>query len=609
LQVGDQIIAYAQLWESRGQREFKPEEIALCQGIAQQAAIAIRNAQLHDEIRQQAADLSTLYTVTRMASRSLVLEDVLSRALSSALLSLGFEAGLISLTDPTDGRLHLAVEHGLPARYSRQLRRDGLEATLYAYVHDQQEGLLVNDLGRESPVDCTDLVGLGFKAYAGIPLLHQQQSLGSIALLTRQPRASTADNLALLAAIGDQVATAVVNAGLFQTITDERSRLQALIESSRDGIILVGMDQRILVTNVPALELLRLPGQPKDWTDQPIRDALAALKHHAPGAVQVTLKEMTRIQRGDESPSEGEYEISPHIIHWHNLPVMTNGTALGRLLVLRDVTEERALEKMREDLTRTMVHDLRNPLTAIFGALQFLNLTAGNLSEDQKSMLKIARNGTQGMLELVNNILDVSQLEGGRLRLVRKPVALTDLISEALRAQSPLATDKGLHLTSDVPPDLVPVWADAKLIGRVLQNLIDNAIKFTPSGGSVSITVKQTGDDCLRPEDGQLAKTPCVRVSVIDSGPGIPPELQSRLFQKFVTGRQAESGSGLGLAFCKLVIEAHGGQTWLDSDAPLGSDPGSGATFHFTLPVAPEESDVPATEPTMQSTGRDKIAV
>ena len=609
LQIGGQIIAYAQLWDSRGRREFKPEEIALCQGIAQQAAIAIRNAQLHDEIRQQAADLSTLYTVTRMASRSLVLEDVLSRALSSALLSLGFEAGLISLTDPTDGRLRLAVGHGLPARYSRQLRRDGLEATLYAYVHDRQEGLVVNDLGQETPVDCTELVGLGFKAYAGIPLLHRHQSLGSIALLTRQPRASTADNLALLTAIGDQVTTAVVNARLFQTITDERSRLQALIESSRDGIILVGMDQRVLVTTAPALELLRLPGQADDWTDQPIRDALAALKHHAPDVVRVTLTEMRRIQRGDESPSEGEYEVPPRVIHWHNLPVKTNGGPLGRLLVLRDVTEARALEKTREDLTRTMVHDLRNPLTAIFGALQFLNLTDGNLSEDQISMLEVARSSTQGMLELVNNILDVSQLEGGRLRLVRKPVALADLISEALRAQSPLAADKGLHLDSDVPSELAPVWADAKLIGRVLQNLIDNAIKFTPNGGSVRIAVGVAGEDCLRPEDGQLVKTTCLRVSVSDSGPGIPPELQGRLFQKFVTGRQAGRGSGLGLAFCKLVVEAHGGQIWVDPDAPLGSDPGQGATFHFTLPIAPEGSGVPTTKPTTRSTSRDLIAV
>jgi signal transduction histidine kinase len=144
----------------------------------------------------------------------------------------------------------------------------------------------------------------------------------------------------------------------------------------------------------------------------------------------------------------------------------------------------------------------------------------------------------------------------------------------------------------------------------VLQNLIDNAIKFTPNNGSVRIAVRVADDNCLRPEDGKLAKTTCLRVSVSDSGPGIPAELQGRLFQKFVTGRQAKSGSGLGLAFCKLVVEAHGGQIWVDSDAAMGSDHAtSGAIFHLTLPVAPEESGATTSEPTKHSTSRDLIAV
>jgi signal transduction histidine kinase len=178
------------------------------------------------------------------------------------------------------------------------------------------------------------------------------------------------------------------------------------------------------------------------------------------------------------------------------------------------------------------------------------------------------------MLKLVNDILDVSRLESGRMLLERTAVSLADLIAETLRAQSLLAADKSLRLESDAPPALPPAWADARLIERVLQNLVDNAIKFTPPGGLVKVTA--------RPGDQEPAEPPHLRVSVADSGPGIPPELQSKMFQKFVVGQREKGGSGLGLAFCKLVVEAHGGHIWFESE------PEQGTTFTFTLPLVRE---------------------
>ena len=188
-------------------------------------------------------------------------------------------------------------------------------------------------------------------------------------------------------------------------------------------------------------------------------------------------------------------------------------------------------------------------------------------------MLEIALENSATMLKLVNRILDVSQLESGQMPLERAPVSLAELITETLQAQSLLAADKNLCLESEVSPLLPPVWADVSLIGRVVQNLVSNAIKFTFAGSLVRVTV----EEMTKQDNGQLSH---LRVSVSDNGPGIPPELQSQIFQKFVTGRQRESGSGLGLAFCKLAIEAHGGRIWLESE------PGQGATFIFTLPIA-----------------------
>jgi signal transduction histidine kinase len=176
------------------------------------------------------------------------------------------------------------------------------------------------------------------------------------------------------------------------------------------------------------------------------------------------------------------------------------------------------------------------------------------------------------MQELANRILEIGQLERQQVPLNRVPIEMAHLISEALKLQTPLASAKGLRLESDVPPDLPPAWADAELIGRVLQNLLDNACKFTPPGGVVRVAARV----------GESEGRPALFVSVADTGPGIPDEIRARLFEKFVRGRQVGLGSGLGLAFCKLAVEAHGGRITVDSS------PERRTTFTFSLPVAPQ---------------------
>jgi signal transduction histidine kinase len=181
------------------------------------------------------------------------------------------------------------------------------------------------------------------------------------------------------------------------------------------------------------------------------------------------------------------------------------------------------------------------------------------------------------MMKLVNDILEVSRLEAKQVPLARQPISMTGLITDTLHAQSGRALDKGLHLESDLAPSLPPAYADPELIERVLQNLVDNAIKFTPPGGRVRLSAQPMNGKYASQANGHAGQ---LRISVSDEGPGIPRPLRSQLFQKFVTGGQPESGSGLGLAFCRLAVEAHGGHIWAESE------PGRGATFAFTLPVA-----------------------
>jgi PAS domain S-box-containing protein len=566
-------------------RAFTPDEIDLARTVANLVAIRLEQARLFEAEREarllaqrHAADLSGLYAVTRATSRSLVVDDVLAQALSAALTSLQFEAGLIALpgSNGASRDLQIAAERGLPAQLHTVLLSGADQPSILAHAYGQREVALVDltqpavDQRFQQAAD--DFSAQGWRMIVGIPLLHRDQPLGVMCLLTHQPRVASPIDMALFASMGHQVAAAISNAQLFQTTLDERSRLKALIESSRDGIILNSVNGTILVMNLPALAMLRLPGSPSDWVNRPIRDAIQEMRHTAPAAARATIKELRRLTTAAEPTATGDYDIAARPIHWQSLPVRVGSRPMGRLVVLRDMTEEHALERLREDMTHTMVHDLRNPLTGIVAALHMvLEGFVGDLRPEQRQVLSIAQSSSDRMMQLVNAILDVSRLESGRMPVNLTTVTVSDLLRGILAAQTTIAQEKHLQLDCTLPPDLPAVQADVALMQRVLQNLIGNAVKFTPESGCVRVVASMPAE---------FVKPPTVLISIRDNGPGIPLEIQSQLFQKFVTGGQQEHGSGLGLAFCKLALEAHGQRIWVESTA------GEGTTFTFTLAVA-----------------------
>jgi len=568
--------------ESDERDAFSRDDVLLAEALADAVALALENASLYAETRQRAADLSALYAISRATGQSLALDEVFAQTLSSAIALFGFEAGMICLVEdvrsadsPQPHLLRLAADRGLPPAHADRLRQ-GPDDHLSRHVYERRETIVIGDVTQEQPFAvrqiAAELAEMDWRACAAIPLVHEgeRRALGTLTLFSRRPHLASPYDLALLTTVGSQVTTAVENARLFQSTLYERSRLQALIKASRDGVVLIGMDGRVLVVNAQAVEFMRLPGQPEDWLATSIMDVLRVLHIYAPSVVRAMLPEIRRIRKGDEPPSEGELQVLSRTLHWLSLPVLAMSTPLGRLLVLRDVTAERQVERLRDDMTHTMVHDLRNPLSSIYSALVYLEDDATQaLDPDQRELLRIASDSSQRMLNLVNGILDVSRLESGRMPLNRTRVQVRELATNTLHIQAPLAAEKKLQLDNSVPNDLPPVWADPNLVGRVLQNLIGNAIKFTPVNGTVRVTAR-TG------ESGDKTQ---VYISVSDSGPGIPEQIRGRLFQRFVTGPQAEHGSGLGLAFCKVAVEAHGGQITIDSA------PGLGATFTFGLPV------------------------
>jgi PAS domain S-box-containing protein len=328
----------------------------------------------------------------------------------------------------------------------------------------------------------------------------------------------------------------------------------AVIESMGDGVVVLDAQDRIADIN-PAAQ--RMAGIRQEAVGRRIGTVLPAW----PDLI-------TRLGNAKEGHSEihlgadAARYLDVRLAPLHD----TYGRTTGRVILLRDITERKLLDELRDDLTHALVHDLRNPLAGIKGSLEVLADDAA--SALQHEMLQIARANAQRMLGLIDSILDVSRLESGQLPLERERVHVAALIAEALQLQRPLAVEKQLRLESDVPPDAPLLLVDARLVVRVLHNLVDNAIKFTPKGGAIHIRAR------LGSSPEQLA------VSVSDTGPGIASSLRPRVFQKFVAGRGAGHGSGLGLAFCRLAVEAHGGRIWAEGDEA------SGTTITFTLPVA-----------------------
>lgn len=243
------------------------------------------------------------------------------------------------------------------------------------------------------------------------------------------------------------------------------------------------------------------------------------------------------------------------------------------------VEEIQNLEKNRDELVHAIIHDLSNPLATIRSSLSgLLYNDSKNLSSYQGAMIEISYQAARNMTRLVDNILSVHKLEQAGLPIHPEPFSGEKFIKKVVDFQRPLAEKKNIRLSRRVSRNLPPIYADLHLLERVLQNLIDNAIKFTPEGGKITVSAKCF--DSSVESDSAISPTEAfVVISVKDTGPGVSSELETHLFEKFSSGLQEESGSGLGLAFCRMAIQAHGGEIWVQNN------PGKGAIFTFILPL------------------------
>jgi NtrC-family two-component system sensor histidine kinase KinB len=238
------------------------------------------------------------------------------------------------------------------------------------------------------------------------------------------------------------------------------------------------------------------------------------------------------------------------------------------VLLLRDVTRLKELDRLKSEFVMTASHELRTPLTGMEMSVELLRESAtAKLDEKERRLLGAAREEILRLKALVNDLLDISKIEAGRMEMDFDRAVVEGLLEKVVAVLKNQADEKGIELSAKAQPGLPPVRADVNKITWVLTNLVSNALRYTEPGGWIRLHAERVG--------------PQLHLSVADNGEGIPYEYQSRVFDKFVQvrGQRATGGSGLGLAICKEIVRAHGGTIWVDST------PGKGSTFTFTLPV------------------------
>jgi signal transduction histidine kinase len=327
---------------------------------------------------------------------------------------------------------------------------------------------------------------------------------------------------------------------------------QALLDSTVDGICLTDPSGRILFGNAPLQRFGIELGLPLHGT---VTDRLLALADRTTEPARFR-ERMTELA-GNPDASEDEFELSEsgRVFRGYTAPVeRADGTLVGRIWTLREVTADRQLERLRDAFVAAVSHELRTPLTSISGFVEMLGDEEQDLSSAGRSYVQAIARGTARLQHIVEDLLLVAEIEADRLQLVKTPTDLGELTAATVEAALPAAAERGIDLVLDVQGPL-PLEADAARLGQVLDNLVSNALKYTRPGGRVVVSAAES--------NGKL------RLEVADSGIGVPHEELGQLFSRFYRAstatRLAIPGTGLGLVIVRAIVEHHGGTVSLDS--------------------------------------------
>lgn len=511
-----------------------------------------------------------LLAISRAMTSRLDVRAVLRLILESAAELLGADVALIAVRDEHN-IFRIRATYGIPA-HSVHLFTPLLEDIPIWADAGLPARWTIPDLSWRLHLVST-AADLPLRQVIALPMMIEDQLIGVIYVFRLTGLGFSEDDRQVLASFADQAAIAIHNARLYQQLLAEKRRLDAIIEHSADGVMILDARCQILVIN-RALE--RMTG----W-----RSADAVGRHCAEVLTVVNAQgqrlcdkvcaalekagepaggEETLYLEGDIIRPDGS-KVSAGINH--SLLWDEEGRLLNIILDVHDITRFRQAEELQSTFISVISHELKTPVALIKGYASTLGREDAHWDEETvREGLRIIEEESDRLNQLISNLLDASRIQAGGLKLELADVSLPRLaekIVNRVRTQTTIH-----HLEISFPPDFPPIFADEERISQVLYNLLTNAVKYSPRGGTIRV--------------GGEVQDKEVVVYVSDEGIGIPKEEQANLFQRFYrvdSGlRRQTPGVGLGLYLSRAIIEAHGGRIWVESEA------GKGATFYFTLP-------------------------
>jgi K+-sensing histidine kinase KdpD len=583
LVVGEKALGVMAIYYDQPQR-FTGEKLELLRTFATQAAQAIQNARTYaitDEAFQRSVErLLVLAEIGRSLSSIIDLNEIAELLLRHTADISRVQVGVVAMLD-AESRLTIAAQRGLESI-------DGISGDEPAWMQALEEGRAQQIANTERREDYHPLTPDARSAII-VPIMRADQPLGVIVLESSRPGGFAGDDTEFVQQIANQAVIAVENANLFARVSEARDRVQVILDTMEEAILLIDSRGRIALAN-PRLSLLGLDSA--TLIDRPVIDLLRweelqmveRLGYESPNEIMAIVDDVQSPHDWNAYPSV-IYDV--HVggatlyVERHVIPVEDQtGQVIGALLVFYNKTEERELEAAREQLSSMIVHDLRSPLTAVTTGLKLLRDVVP-VDSDYRAIVETttdaSRRAIRKLLSRVDSLLDISRMESGRMALETDISELATLADNVSVELSPLAHELEVRIEAELDDHVPLLNIDADKVERVLLNLVDNAMKYAPAGSTVTMRAYPAGT--------RGAPKGFVRVEVADRGPGIPPEYKESLFERFVQveGRQkVRRGVGLGLTFCKLVAEAHGGHIWIEDN------PGGGSVFAFTLPIAPE---------------------
>jgi len=508
--------------------------------------------------------------IPKISSEQIDIEATLQLILKNAVKALGSCGGVIAVRSEPEKHLVSNASCGLSSSTLTILNRL-LDEIAPDLENSRESFSLLSELcpGLEWSLSDTDLRP---DPIIALPLKIGRQSIGIIYLLrTVEGSAFSLVDQPVLAAFAEQAAIAIQNANMAHLLTEEKQRIESVLENSAEGIMSIDSKCRILGFNA-AME--RMTGYTKDEVIG--RQCLQVLKFTDRGKKNLCDVQCPILM--NSSPNKPVVEQEGMILTKDKRPVdvamiysivrSRQGKPINAVVNIRDISKAREMENFRETILSMLGHELQTPLSIIKGYTDTLSRVEGKWDENTvREGLKVIEEESDRLSQVMSKLLLASRLSTRTLTLNTEPVQLAALVQKVVRRQSKFSA---IHTFAvDFPPDFPMVKVEPQLMEEVLTNLIENAIKYSPKGGKVSISGNK--------EEHQ------VKIAVSDQGMGIPIGDMEHLFEKFQRGKKGQSqriqGTGLGLYICKSIIEAHGGKLEVSSQI------GKGSTFIFTLPV------------------------